>query len=414
MVRVLGLVVFSCLTPTPYAALGAGKYTDLDITSQNGDYSGVGIMLIFVLSSLWAPALMSFSFSDMPIFSRTPKVSPYGAGRLQTSNRYAAILASTAGKRVVDELETSRLLDMPPPLARILRVLETPPRRLLQQPDDLLIVAALLIGTGWGYRTMKGLVALELSGEPLAFIRASAALRTFAKGVSAADTLALQASPPPAAPPIVAGLGGVGIATSPQGGLSSVTPRLARPDDSPGAAPAAAPPQPSPAWPTSSSNRVRQRSPSAAPQPAAASPPLPLAGVASHLGRLLGRYVSQGAPLRVCRERRRHETSPPCYVPLSPPVQVPLSPALVQQLHAAQEALVSAGDATAPPVKRALALGVLETALLASERELFEPLARGPVFRFVQQRRQFAAWAKQTRVVLTAATPPPPKAGGGV
>lgn len=77
----------------------------------------------------------------------------------------------------------------------------------------------------------------------------------------------------------------------------------------------------------------------------------------------------------------------------------------MQQLHAAHVALVTASDADAAPVKRALALGVLESALLASERELFGPLARGPVFRFVQQRRQFSKWAKQTRTVLTAAAP---------
>jgi hypothetical protein len=184
-----------------------GKFTDADITAANGDYASLGVMLVIDATSLWAPALASYWLSDFK--PRSAQIAPApeppgGPTRSPSTNRVdtdtsgaAAALSLTSpgsvGMRVVAELAASGLLDAPPSLRRLLRVLETPPHAIVQQllaatPNysDLSIIAALLVGTGWGFRTMRGLVSQELAGEPLAFIRASAALRTIAAAAAAA------------------------------------------------------------------------------------------------------------------------------------------------------------------------------------------------------------------------------------
>lgn len=73
----------------------------------------------------------------------------------------------------------------------------------------------------------------------------------------------------------------------------------------------------------------------------------------------------------------------------------------MQNLQDAEENVRNAAAPDAPPIKRIFAVESLDAALCAAEHELFESLTRGPVFRFVQKRKEFAAWADQARTVLT-------------
>lgn len=141
-------------------------------------------MLVIVLSSLWFPALMSLRSNK-----GTLRVFPDTAPPEPDSPTPATEAANPrVGASIVAEISASDLLDDPPSLPLLRRVLESSSRRIISQPGDLAVVAALLVGTGWGFRTMKGLAASELSAEKLAFIRASVELRKFA--AAAMGTLA--------------------------------------------------------------------------------------------------------------------------------------------------------------------------------------------------------------------------------
>lgn len=141
-------------------------------------------MLVIVLSSLWFPALMSLRSNK-----GTLRVFPDTAPPEPDSPTPATEAANPrVGASIVAEISASDLLDDPPSLPLLRRVLESSSRRIISQPGDLAVVAALLVGTGWGFRTMKGLAASELSAEKLAFIRASVELRKFAAHACAAVT----------------------------------------------------------------------------------------------------------------------------------------------------------------------------------------------------------------------------------
>ena len=88
-------------------------------------------------------------------------------------------------------------------------------------------------------------------------------------------------------------------------------------------------------------------------------------------------------------------------------MQVSLSTCATQKLQDAAEALytTAAADITSPSIC-VRTIQALDSALRVAERELFESLMRGPLFRFVQQRAQFKAWAMQTRAALSVAAAP--------
>ena len=94
-------------------------------------------------------------------------------------------------------------------------------------------------------------------------------------------------------------------------------------------------------------------------------------------------------------------------------LQVTMSSGVVAQLRAAQAELEASSASDAAPAACIAAVDALSLALRSAERELFEALVRGPVFRFVQQRRKFAVWALEARKVLTAARSPREVPGPG-
>lgn len=302
----------------------AGKFTDADIFDQNGDYSSLAIMIVISLFSLWAPAILSYRFVDMQTPSKS-KIVPLESERLRTSTRLNELIASTAGQRILDELQASGLLENLPSLPDVLRILEPPHRYILQRPAHLSIVAALLIGTSWGFKTMKNLAAQELAGEPLGFIRASMAVRTLAKSTTNSDAVVLRAQKIPVqrVPPFV--LREVkalddaprllGHSVAPEAALActaSTTPRLSpvvqivSPALSPGAVAQSAPTDlsvytellPSP---TMTETRVNRNAANGAPPEASSTPAhrVSLEGVSTHLHRLMGRYVLENATLQV-------------------------------------------------------------------------------------------------------------------
>ena len=253
-------------------------------------------MLEIVLTSLWAPALMSFRARGMP---RKARVLPLDS-RLRSA-RFADTVVSTAGQLIVNEIRVSDLVDDPPTIPRLLRVLQTPPRRILQHPGDLAVVAALLVGSSWGLRVMKTLVMQELAGEPLAFIRAAAALRTFSQAViapaaeSGTPRMPTLLRNPIRAPPIVA-------ICSPQPDEplpSAATPRLEQPMtpamDLPLQDASPAPLAPPPAGHADVNSRPRR--PTVTRQTS-------LSGIGSHLHRLMSRYVAEGSLMQVGVFRR--------------------------------------------------------------------------------------------------------------
>lgn len=261
-------------------------------------------MLAIVLTSLWAPALVSFQARDMP---RKARVLPLDSN-LRNSGRFADIVASTAGQLIVNEIVVSDLVDDAPTIPRLLRVLQTPPRRILQQSGDLAVVAALLVGSSWGLRVMKTLVMQELAGEPLAFIRAAAALRTFSQAVIAPSAEAGTPRTPTLlrnpirAPPIVA----ISIC-SPQPHVPLQVPICSPQPDAP--LPSAATPRleqpmmPAVDLPTQDASPALLTPPraghSSRPRRPTVTRQTSLSGISSHLHRLMSRYVAEGSPMQV-------------------------------------------------------------------------------------------------------------------
>jgi hypothetical protein len=332
-----------------------------DVDLLNGDYAVTFIGIITLLSSVWAPALYSYSPSmqDAPgplkseLIQQAPSTTvatsidaalSAGLGDMRTPSttvdtkfidQYPGTQpqgSSETAASVLAGLCAFRLISVSPlPTGTAIAcALRLPGPRVLLSTRDLRIVGALLISTATGRVVLDSILSEELSCELLAFIVDSCQLRYGAGSTSSQlmPNLNAMSEEEGAEPDAVTGAAvTVGADVNPRGRLASV---------------------------------------------------LPLSSVAQyqHASRV-NALISQ-------------------YVAPSSPFQVNLSARCAQQLQLAATAFSAC---TVAPV--ASTLRQLREALRAAEHEVFMLIITGPLFRMLQAPSEvYVAWARRLAEVF--------------